>query len=293
MKDHVTRSLRAEKHPVYDFLFEYYTFRPAHLQRYSPGIGVLLEQADHDVLDWPKHFTMNDRGALINPAAFPERRLLFLRWGTRFLEATLERPPVFHCFGLHEWAMVYRSTQVRHEQTPLRLSTSEIAQFVESQHLCCTHFDAFRFFTPEAIPRNRYQLNRYSGNEYDQAGCIHANMDLYKWAFQLTPFITSQLVADTFELARFAREIDMRASPYDLSALGFVPICIETKAGREEYVEAQRDLCLRSQPLRERLWLAYVHLEKLVNDQLVMCEDFSKRANSWSPQDSAASTGSR
>jgi len=118
---------------------------------------------------------------------FPLVGLPMVRWCIQLLKATLERVPVFHCFGLHEWAMVYRSEEVRHEQVPLRLHRDELARFVENQNLCCTHFDAFRFFTPKAAPRNRIQLNRYSQLEHDQPGCIHANMDLYKWAFTLAP----------------------------------------------------------------------------------------------------------
>ena len=280
VEDRVARSLRGEKHPVYDFLFEYYTFRPAHLHRYSPGINVVLEDVQPAKTDWPRYFIEVEKGAVIREESFPAHRLLMLRWGRRFLETTLARQPVFHCFGLHEWAMVYRAGEVRHQQFPLRLTSDELARFVESEHLCCTHFDAFRFFTAEAAPRNRLQLDRYSVMQHDQPGCIHANMDLYKWAYQFTPFIPSQLVADAFELARIAREIDMRASPYDLSALGFEPIAIETRVGREVYVEEQRRLYAASQPLREQLLLAYSKLESLVAAQPAICGGFSNGTSS-------------
>jgi len=279
-RDRVERSLRGEKHPVYDFLFEYYAFRAAHLQRYSPGLGVLLEYADASSVDWPQHFTYCPEGAIIEPAAFPVRRLPMVRWCIQLLRVTLDRPPVIHCFGLHEWAMVYRSEEVRHGQIPLRLHRDDLARFVESQNLCCTHFDAFRFFTPQAAPRNRVQLNRYSQLEYDQPGCIHANMDLYKWAFTLAPFTSSELIADAFELAWVAREIDMRASPYDLQQLGFIPIPIETKAGREEYIDWQRKLHERSQPIRGRLLNAYIAMEHTVSAQLAMVGDFSNSISS-------------
>ena len=45
----------------------------------------------------------------------------------------------------------------------------------------------------------------------------------------------------------------MRASPYDLSALGYPPVAIETPQGRAEYAAAQRDFATRGQGLRERL----------------------------------------
>jgi hypothetical protein len=78
-------------------------------------------------------------------------------------------------------------------------------------------------------------------------------MDLYKWAFKLAPFTPAELVADCFELARDIRELDMRASPYDLRALGFAPVAIETPAGRAEYEQYQRGFSARGEPLRARL----------------------------------------
>jgi hypothetical protein len=42
------------------------------------------------------------------------------------------------------------------------------------------------------------------------------------------PFAPSELIADCFALAHDIREVDMRASPYDVRALGFAPIPIET-----------------------------------------------------------------
>jgi hypothetical protein len=78
-------------------------------------------------------------------------------------------------------------------------------------------------------------------------------MDLYKWAFKLSPFAPSELVADCFALAREIRELDMRASPYDFQALGIEPVCIETPQGRADYEAMQRAFALRAMPLRQRL----------------------------------------
>ena len=63
----------------------------------------------------------------------------------------------------------------------------------------------------------------------------------------------SELIADCFALARDIREVDMRASPYDLRALGFDPITIETAAGRADYEAHQRAFSTRAEPLRARL----------------------------------------
>lgn len=78
-------------------------------------------------------------------------------------------------------------------------------------------------------------------------------MDLYKHAFRLSPMVSSDLVADCFELAWDIRTLDMRAAPYDLADLGFEPVRIETVEGKAEYVAHQREFAERGAPLRERL----------------------------------------
>src|SRR3954453_3125849 len=50
--DRMRRAGRQQKHPVYDFLFEYYSLRPSYLLRWSPGVAVRLEGATPDDLDW-------------------------------------------------------------------------------------------------------------------------------------------------------------------------------------------------------------------------------------------------
>ncbi len=83
----------------------------------------------------------------------------------------------------------------------------------------------------------------------EQPGCLHANMDLYKWATKLAPLTPSQLIADCFELAVAVRELDMAASPYDLRAYGYEPVPIETPAGRAAYARAQAAFADRAAPL--------------------------------------------
>ncbi len=61
-------------------------------------------------------------------------------------------------------------------------------------------------------------------------------------------------VADALpDLAADARVLDMRASPYDLTAYGIEPIAIEDAAGRTRYVRHQRDIADRAAPLRTAL----------------------------------------
>jgi hypothetical protein len=247
---------RRQKHPVYDFLFEYYSFRPAHLLRWTPGFGVALEGATRADIAWGE-FEARDGGLSLPASAFPEHRLAYLRWAVEYLEATLAREPSFACMGLHEWAMVYRDPAVRHPYIPFRLSREETDAVVQSQPLRCSHFDAFRFFSAAAAARNRWELTRGATTEHDQPGCVHVNMDLYRFAYKIAPFCPSDLLADAFDVARAAREVDMRASPYDLSGYGFAPVRIETPEGRAEYAELQRDLYHRGLPVRERLFAMY------------------------------------
>ena len=252
---HQDRAARGEKHPVYDFLFSYYAFRPAWLRRWHPGPDVTLAgESAREFLRW-EEYRENAEGVSVDPAALPERRREFVGWLRQLLAAMQTRPAFFGCYGLHEWAMVYRQTseETRHNAWPLRFAPAELAQIVESSAVCCSHFDAFRFFTAPARPLNRLQPTRETTPLLEQRGCLHANMDLYKWAFKLAPFTPSELIADCFELARDIREIDMRASPYDLRALGFAPIPIETASGKSEYERHQRAFAARGEPLRARL----------------------------------------
>ena len=262
--ERTSRMAQGTKHPVRDFLFEYYSFRPAVLLRWTPGPEVLLHEARPAELEWSRHFTANDDGLLLEARSFPSNRRTFLNWALDYLERIQERPALHSCFGLHEWAMVYRATDIRHTKTPLRLHSDAIADIVETETLCCTHYDAYRFFTPDAVPRNAHSLSRESTNHYDQPGCVHVTMDLYRYAYKIAPWVASDLIADAFELAWRARELDMRASPYDLSTYHLEPIAIETREGKEEYVLAQRELVAAAFPIRQRLIETYRTLQEVI-----------------------------
>jgi hypothetical protein len=151
--------------------------------------------------------------------------------------------------------MVYRqpADEIRHSAWPLRLDQQAIDGVVDSSPLRCTHIDAFRFYTDQARPLNVVQPTRATQVELEQPGCLHATMDLYKWSFRCYPAIGADLTADCFQLAREVRAVDMQASPYDFTALGYEPIAIETAEGRARYVEHQRNFAERGAVLRDRL----------------------------------------
>ncbi|MEU5550755.1 MULTISPECIES: 3-methyladenine DNA glycosylase [unclassified Micromonospora] len=253
---HLERRRRGEKHPVEDFLFTYYSCRPAQLRRWQPGAGVLLRGAD--AADFGPDHRVVDGGVVLDTGAVLARRGESVRWIGSLLAATAARPAHLGCFGMHEWAMVYRQNQdeVRHRAWPLRLSPERTAEVVEERGVRCSHFDAYRFFTEPARPLNVLRPTRDTQHEHEQPGCLHANMDLYKWAYKLSPLVPSELVGDAFALAREIRTLDMRASPYDLAALGYPPVRVETPEGRATYATAQREFAERAGVLRDRLLAA-------------------------------------
>jgi hypothetical protein len=241
-------------HPVEDFLFTYYSHRPAQLRRWHPGAGVVLLGADPADLG-PEYEPAPGPGAVLAAGDLLARRQPFLGWVRTLLARTAARPAHLGCFGMHEWAMVYRQRpdEVRHSAWPLRLTPAEIAHTVERLPIRCSHFDAYRFFTPAARPLNLLAPSRERQPDLEQPGCLHATMDLYKWAYKLSPLVAGELVADCFALAREVRALDMRASPYDLGTLGYPPVPIETATGRAEYAAAQREFADRAAPLRAAL----------------------------------------
>lgn len=266
---HLRRREDGRRHPVEDFLFTYYSHRPAQLRRWHPGPGVVLEGATGLPRAGWRFYRADGGGVQLDLTGFAESRGETVQFVADLLGATRARQGQFGCFGLHEWAMVYRlgEDEVRHAGWPLRLGAAGTDAVVEAHQLRCSHYDAFRFYTPPARPLNLLQPTRERQVAMEQPGCLHAGMDLYKWAYKLSPAVPSGLVMDCFELARDIRELDMRASPYDLTELGYTPVPIETPQGKAEYAAAQRGFAARGQALRDRLLaaLAGLRLEQEVS----------------------------
>jgi hypothetical protein len=256
---HRERRSRHERHAIEDFLFEYYPTKPSQLRRWHPGAGVTLRPdaaGPAPQTAWRWYATDADGRVTLDLATFRADRGDTVRFVGGLLAATAERPAATGCFGLHEWAMVYREGETHRHPLPLRLGAAGTDAVVETHRIRCTHFDAFRFFTPEARPRNTLTPARETQVALEQPGCLHANMDLYKWATKLGPLVPGDLLLDCFELAREIRVTDMQASPYDVSSYGLEPVAIETPEGKAEYVRRQRDYATRSDALRARLLAA-------------------------------------
>ncbi len=244
-------------HPIYDFLFIYYRNAPAQLEAWHPGLGVALELGNQPHAFNEKFYTAQDGRLVLDPSKLDAGNRRRLSFALKLSKAVHARPPQFGCFGMHEWAMVYRGDndgEIRHgEKLPLRLSQAEVNAFVESRPINCSHFDAFRFFTPSAKRFNRIQPGKDDRLDNEQCGCLHTNMDLYKLAAQCMPWVGSELLWKSFELAIRARELDMQASAYDCSSLGYDAIPVETATGRATYERRQRKLSEAARPIRAEL----------------------------------------
>lgn len=258
---HLERRSRGEKHPVEDFLFTYYPFKPGKLATWHPGAGtaVVVETSADEAYFNRRWFTRSQHAghtvAHVDVGAWEADRGQGASFIRQLLEATVDREASFGCFGLHEWAMVYKQTaqEHRHSQVPLRLSQEETDRVVENHRIQCSHYDAFRFFTPPARPLNTLQPTRQGMRANEQPGCLHAGMDLYKWAMKLEPIVESATVLDTFDLARAIRTLDMEASPYDVRAWGYGVVAIESAQGKAEYMRRQEEFSRQAQDLRRRL----------------------------------------
>ncbi|HEV7195637.1 MAG TPA: 3-methyladenine DNA glycosylase, partial [Pedococcus sp.] len=161
---HRERRRSGRPHPVEDFLFTYYPFRLAALRRWHPGAGVRLAGAAQEPRAQWRHYREVDGHVELDVAAYLQSRGETLDFVRRLLSETVRRRAQLGCFGLHEWAMVDRQAadEVRHRDWPLRLGAAQTDTLVESLQLSCSHYDAFRFYTPAARPLNLLQPTRES-----------------------------------------------------------------------------------------------------------------------------------
>lgn len=273
------RRSRNASHPVYDFLFTYYAFPPGKLEQWHPGINVRLaappnlEISDETAKPIQRfaedpRYDFSDNCISLKRARLTQSLLRRLPWVIELLNKIRNTPARFGCFALHEWAMVYKLPEERrHAGYPLRVTPQQLENVVDCQKLRCTHFDAYRFFTPQAQPQNLFKLQSDTRLDFEQGGCIHASMDLYKWAFLFSPWVSSELLRECFLLAIEARELDMRSSPYELSSLGFSPIPIETEAGRNQFVQEQQQLARSASLVRQKLVIALMELLSSLEDE--------------------------
>mmetsp|Transcript_20824 Transcript_20824/g.24108 ORF Transcript_20824/g.24108 Transcript_20824/m.24108 type:complete len:319 (-) Transcript_20824:1395-2351(-) len=242
-------------------------------------------------------------GMLYNPALFynkhkpiqsSEEREKLLKtiapfdWYNSILQNTLDSEPIFHCHGLHEWAMQYHPegappppSAKYQTHLPKRVSREIINSTVERRGISCTHVDALRFFAPAAGPLNHHgsSLVRTDQLRLEQKGCVHAHMDLLKIALKLQPFLDSDLLCDVLDVSLSARKLDVEASPYDVTAYGGGVVPVETEEGRKLYRERQMELMESAEPVRRRLLDAYQVFMQLSFDEKLLKGHFSRQVS--------------
>mmetsp|Transcript_21286 Transcript_21286/g.35650 ORF Transcript_21286/g.35650 Transcript_21286/m.35650 type:complete len:359 (-) Transcript_21286:20-1096(-) len=269
------------KHPVYNFLHTYYRYSTRDIKKYSPGISIgLMNTNKKENKEFLNEKFLQASNCSEKPYGWYTISATEDLTGGRYgwinlsrvrdiLQATSLKPAFFGCYGLHEWAMLYSGNNRgyidkddRHQSgLSLRVSQKDIDNVVSSPgQLRCTHYDAWRFFHRDAQSLNVINpLERTTQSKYEQPGCVHTNMDLFKYAYQLYPLLPSELLVETLQIAITARKIDMRASPYDVSTYEDIgpPICVETAEGRRIYMEEQETLANAAAPVRARLLHEY------------------------------------
>jgi hypothetical protein len=212
------------------------------------------------------------------------------QWYKSILQTTLSSDPIFHCHGLHEWAMVYHppsattpppSTQYQ-SHLKFRISQQIINDTIESRGIHCTHVDALRFFAKDAGKFNHHgsSLQRMDQLILEQKGCVHAHMDLLKIGLKLQPFIDCNLIGDILNVAIMARKLDVEASPYDVSEYGCEAVEVETEEGRRIYRMRQKELMEMAEPVRERLVHAYnVFLNLAFEEEFIRATETPRLSN--------------
>jgi hypothetical protein len=296
------------KHPVYNFLIEYYGLKGVkgtrRLARWSPAPlasneSLLLEGASEEDLGSLLHMrgaVMEDDGILYSPSDFfgkgdvarkadAARAATPYLWYRSILQNTAEAEPVLHCFGLHEWAMQYmpdgapESPSAKYQgHLPLRVDRKVINETLERKGVSCTHVDALRYFAPAAGPLNHHgaKLARVDQLRLEQPACVHAHMDLLKLCLRLSPFCDAELLQRVLEIALEARKLDVAASPYELSSYGVVAVPVETSEGRAQYKERQISLMRAAAPVRQDLLRAYdIFLQAAFDEDVLATADSS------------------
>ena len=230
VEPHLARRRAGETHPVHDFLFTYYSFSPAKLLDWQPG--------------WPES----------GSAELLAKRRALVASTLELLRATAARTPRRSAAsGCTSGRWCTGADETRHP-VPLRLGAAGTDEVVESHRIACSHFDAFRFFTPSARaaqhaparPRRPVGV-RAAGLPARHHGPLQARLPALA-AGRLRP--RGRLLRARLGRARPSTCAPRRTTS-PTSALE--PIRIETPEGKQEYAARQRAFAERAAPLRERL----------------------------------------
>src|SRR6478735_1357735 len=89
VEPHLARRSRGASHPVEDFLFTYYSYSPASLRRWHPGVHVRLEGAGAAVFAARKGYVPTEGGVVVD-TALDARREEAVSWIRRLLGSTAD-----------------------------------------------------------------------------------------------------------------------------------------------------------------------------------------------------------
>jgi hypothetical protein len=119
------------KHPIFNFLHKYYSYSAESLKQYSPGMACLLTETN--VKDFEER-VLHSRFAIIEEDRSVQyqvidirdfrgqQKIKNIRRNRELLKNTMGRNPVFSCYGLHEWAMLYKGNTKHQHELDLRVS---------------------------------------------------------------------------------------------------------------------------------------------------------------------------
>ena len=128
----LARRKAGQRHPVEDFLFDYYTLRPGQLLAWHPGVGMRL--ADAPEFAGRKHYRIDADGtAEVDLPTFLAARGRTIVEAAALQRAIAARPAGFACFGMHEWAMVYGLAPDQTRHPFLLTALTEIPRFCSSK----------------------------------------------------------------------------------------------------------------------------------------------------------------
>ena len=175
---------RGEAHPVWDFLFTYYSLRPRQLRRWHPGFGVVLAGGPAQRYLGRSGYTRTGAGRRRDPRVPAEPARETVRFIAGLLRATASRPARLNCFGLHEWAMVYRAPRCATRRC--RCGSAPTGPTPSSSRCHCGAATSTPTgSSPNRPPaRNAERLTRERQIAAEQPGCLHAAMDLLQVGLQ-------------------------------------------------------------------------------------------------------------
>ncbi|MFI6450298.1 hypothetical protein ACIBF6_01985 [Streptosporangium amethystogenes] len=98
IEPHLRRGQERVAHPVEDFLFTYYTFRPGRLLRWHPGAEVILAGAS----SFGANYRDGEQGAVLDLELVLPQRTAAIGWTRELLAATASRPPYLGYSGTYQ-----------------------------------------------------------------------------------------------------------------------------------------------------------------------------------------------